>query len=109
MDIRSWRSQRELTLADCAGRLGLDSSRTYHRYETGENRADADMVERIALMTDGSVAAEDMHQTRLAWLREHRPERFASSGPSSQVVSGTRPDVASLGMSGRDTIHEAVK
>lgn len=77
MDIRDWRILNEMTMAEAAKRLGLDSARTYQRYETGENRPDAPMLVLIQRMTAGAVTVEDMHRLRLRWLRENRPGALA--------------------------------
>jgi transcriptional regulator with XRE-family HTH domain len=83
MMLREWRLTKTRSQADCATALGLEGgARSYQRIEVGENNTDADMVERIAILTDGAVSAEDMHRVRLAWLRANRPEKFAQL-PSS--------------------------
>lgn len=58
------------------GYTKANPSRFFERIETGEVPADADIVERIAVVTEGAVTAADMHTIRLAWLRKNRPERF---------------------------------
>lgn len=70
--------QGELTMAEAAMLLCLDSPRTYQRYETGENRPDAPMVERIRAVSHGRVTIFDLHVQRLDWLRLNRPEAFAA-------------------------------
>lgn len=78
MNFKDWRIASNRTLAECAEALGIEGGgRTLQRIETGENRADADMVERILAFTGGEVTAQDMHAVRLAWLKENRPEKFA--------------------------------
>jgi hypothetical protein len=77
MQLRDWRTSNELAQSDCAISLRLEGgARSFQRIETGENKADADLVERIIGLTAGAVTADDMHQTRLAWLRANRPEKF---------------------------------
>ncbi|MCF7646874.1 helix-turn-helix domain-containing protein [Pseudochrobactrum asaccharolyticum] len=76
MDLKKWRLTQQLTLSECADRLRLVNARTYQRYETGENRTDADIAERILAMTKGQVTVGDLHQMRLDWLRGHRPDKF---------------------------------
>jgi hypothetical protein len=78
MQIKVWRLTQEKTLTECAELFGLADARTYQRYETGENRADADLVERFRILSDDLVTAADMHECRLAWLRENRPDKFAA-------------------------------
>lgn len=56
--------------------LGVGHARNFQKYETGENRPDAPMVDRIVQMTLGAVTLDDIHLQRLEWLREHKPEAF---------------------------------
>lgn len=77
MRLREWRLTHKLTLAGCAEMLGVGHARNFQKYETGENRPDAPMVERIVVMTGGVVALDDIHAQRLDWLREHKPEAFS--------------------------------
>ncbi|KQR27224.1 hypothetical protein ASF91_19600 [Rhizobium sp. Leaf155] len=60
-----------------AALLGIERARTYQRYEEGENRADAHLVERIRLATKDEVGVIDMHNQRLEWLRANRSDLFA--------------------------------
>lgn len=59
-----------------AALLSIENARTYQRYEDGENRADAHIVVRISDLTGCAVGATDMHDQRIDWLRENRPELF---------------------------------
>lgn len=87
MFLRDWRLSRDKTLRDLADELGIaggvNPSRTVQRLETGEALADADMIERISIVTKGAVTAADMYAVRLAWLKEHKPGKFVSSLASS--------------------------
>lgn len=76
MRLKQWRHTRGKTLADMAALLGIERPRTYQRYEEGENRADAHLVERIRSVTDDSVGVIDMHDQRLEWLKTHRSDLF---------------------------------
>lgn len=72
MKLTDWRKQNQKTLAETAGLIGLRGSnpaRDLQRFETGERRPPALLVEQIALATGGEVTAQDMHETRLAWER----------------------------------------
>jgi transcriptional regulator with XRE-family HTH domain len=80
MNLKQWRLTRELTMAEASVLLGLESARTYQRYETGENRPDAPLVEKIMSVTDGGVMLEDLHRQRLDWLKENKPEAFDPHG-----------------------------
>ena len=63
-------------MAEAARRLQLDGARAYQRYETGENRPDAHVVDRIERVSKGAVGPLDIHRQRLAWLRANKPELF---------------------------------
>lgn len=89
MKLKEWRLTHEKTLNECAVLFGIRNLRTYQRYETGENRADADLVDTIVRITGGSVTAADMHEQRLAWLRENHPEKFPQD---ADRVSTAGPD-----------------
>lgn len=78
--LREFRAARALSLDEVSARLGVHKT-TVMRIETGELPADADMVERIVVMSDGVVSAADMHAVRLAWLKANRPEKFAGIQP----------------------------
>lgn len=73
--LRDWRIGQGLSLTEVARRIGVHLT-TLARMEQGETSTDANMVARIEVLTGGAVTAADMHATRLAWLREHRPEKF---------------------------------
>lgn len=77
MNLNQWRQTRDMTMKEASILLGLESARTYQRYETGENRPDAPLIERIMAATDGAVTLADLHRQRLEWLRENKPEVFA--------------------------------
>ena len=77
MDMKQWRKLNKLSMAEAAKLMSLENARAYQRYETGENRPDAPLVERIRAVTDGSVTAEDHHRQRLDWLKANRPELVA--------------------------------
>lgn len=80
MQLSDWRNGKHLGFAETARALGIEGVNpggTLARIERGERGSDADMVERIIRLTGGEVTALDMHAVRLAWLKEHRPEKFA--------------------------------
>ncbi|MCG6115072.1 MAG: hypothetical protein MEQ84_07720 [Mesorhizobium sp.] len=85
MKLKAWRLEEGRSQGECASALRLEGgARSFQRIETGQNKADADLVERIAAMTAGRVSAEDMHATRLDWLKENRPERFLQLGEAAE-------------------------
>jgi transcriptional regulator with XRE-family HTH domain len=74
MMLKQWRLSRGYTLSEAAGLLAIENARTYQRYEEGENRPDAPIVERILATTSGEVTLDDMHALRIQWLRANKPE-----------------------------------
>lgn len=60
-----------LTWAQFGAALGL-SGRQALRIAAGEAEAGAEVVERIRELSVGDVGPEEMHATRLAWLRATR-------------------------------------
>lgn len=78
MIMKDWREFRGLTMAEAAALLSIDHVGSYRRYETGENRPDAPLAVRIRMVSDGCVTLDDLHQQRLDWLREHRPEHLSA-------------------------------
>jgi hypothetical protein len=79
----TFREDKNLSRAECGRLLGYEKanpSRFYERIETGEIAADADMVARIVVFTDGVVTAANMHEIRLEWLKTNKPERFNDAG-----------------------------
>lgn len=68
-----------MSLAETARALGItgvNPGGTLARIEVGSRQPDADMIERIGRLTEGSVTPEDMHAVRLDWLKANRPEKF---------------------------------
>ncbi len=81
MRLRDWRLARKAGLAETARALGItgvNPGGTLARIEAGSRQPDADMIERIDIFTNGMVQAADMHAVRLAWLKQHRPDKFSS-------------------------------
>lgn len=87
MLLRVWRLDRKLGFAETARALGIEGVNpggTLARIENGSRQPDADMIERIMTLTDGTVTAADMHGIRLAWLKDNRPEKFTAPLPAPQ-------------------------
>lgn len=81
MFLSDWISEARLSDAEAARGLGIggiNPGRTLARIIKGERPADADMIHRIELFTNGKVGADDMHAARLAWLRANRPDKVFS-------------------------------
>lgn len=79
MRLKEWIISEKLSVAAAARRFGISGvnpGRTLDRIMSGSRQPDADMVARILQATNGEVSASDMHNARLDWLRENRPERF---------------------------------
>lgn len=68
-------------MAEAAALLCLDSPRTYQRYETGENRPDVPIVERICTVSGGGVTVHDLHMQRREWLFANKPSAFDAKLP----------------------------
>ncbi|QKD16760.1 helix-turn-helix transcriptional regulator [Mesorhizobium sp. NZP2077] len=88
MMFRDWRLERRLGLGEAARLLGIKGKNpggTLVRIENGSRQPEADMVERILAFTDGAVTAADMHEVRLAWLKDNRPEKFSAALPAPQT------------------------
>lgn len=71
-----------MTLTATAAILGISGAnpaRTLQRYEEGAQRPDAPLIEAIFELTGGGVTAQDMHETRLEWLRTNRPGDFSDA------------------------------
>jgi len=74
MKLIDWRKHHQKTLTEAALLIGLSGSnpaRDLQRFETGERRPSAFIVEAIVAATDGAVSAQDMHECRLSWEREN--------------------------------------
>jgi hypothetical protein len=82
MLFKLWRKQKMLSLDQVGKDLGLPGvnvARTVQRIESGEALADADLINAIGVLTDGAVRADDMHASRLEWLRRKGRDRFVAS------------------------------
>lgn len=90
--LKEWRINSGMTQAECAKALGLlGGARSFQRIEAGETGADADMVERICILTAGAVTPADMHAVRLNWLKANRPEKFEGSSPDGVPHDASAP------------------
>ena len=58
------------------GFSATNPARALQLIERGERKADANIVARISQITKGEVTAQDMHETRLEWLQQNKPEQF---------------------------------
>lgn len=96
MKLRDYRLHVGQGLAEAARELGIDGinpGQTLSRIELGSRQPEADMVERIARWSGGKVCAEDMHVTRLAWLKTNRPDKFPQD---ADRVATAAPEEADL-------------
>jgi len=87
MNIRDWRIDAKVSQRELAIRLGISGAnpaRTLQRYESGESQMSSVMVDRLELISGAAVTAQDMHETRLEWLRANKPSEFATI-PSVEV------------------------
>ena len=100
MRLKDWRLAAGLSIAELARELGIagvNPGGTLARIETGARQADATMTDRIIRRTAGAVAADDMHQVRLEWLRANRPDKFPQDAESVRLAGasdGSMPDDA---------------
>jgi len=78
-------------MARAASLIALENARAYQRYETGENRPDAHIVERIINASDGMVRLEDLHAQRLQWLTANRPDLLANAEMLNQPEGAEWP------------------
>lgn len=97
-NLRDWRVEKGFGLTEMARHLGIEGVNpggTYVRIEAGSRQPDADMIERIIRFTDGAVTAAHMHETRLAWLRENRPDKFdASASQPERPAAGDHDNLS---------------
>lgn len=73
MDLKAWRVDKGWTQERLGQELGFPASSRAsqaERIENGKIPADADVVAAIEAITQGAVRSDDMHHTRLTWLRE---------------------------------------
>jgi transcriptional regulator with XRE-family HTH domain len=69
---RKWREKAALSLADVAAKVGIvgrNPSRTYARYETGENQCPVPVIEGVRLLSKGRVTAESWCAARAEFLK----------------------------------------
>ena len=90
--LRRYRTANDLTLKELGAQLSVNKT-TLLRWETGEASPDADMIERIVIVTGGAVTATDMHETRLAWLKAQG--RFSMPTNPAPTDAATEKDTAS--------------
>lgn len=69
MKLQDWVIEKGLTAADVAEKLGT-SNIAVGRYLRGERMPHAGIVERIISLTGGAVTAQDLHETRMDYLRQ---------------------------------------
>lgn len=89
--LREWLGETQTTLSVIAEACGLTVS-TVSRLADGKLPADADTVETISRLTGRAVTAQDMHETRLAWLRDNRPDKFPDDAGGSLVEAAGSPE-----------------
>lgn len=98
MDLRTWRSRENLTLRQLAEKLGIvgrNPAAQMQRYESGQSRLEADLVERICALTGGAVTALDHQRSRLAWLRANgRCDEVPDGAAAGGVLVGPVQPVA---------------
>ena len=76
MRLYDWRKQQNWTLARLGMELGFQTSNpstSAQRIERGAVKVDADLAERIRLLTNDAVRPQDLHEMRLEWLANQAP------------------------------------
>lgn len=76
MKLNDWRKQQNWTLARLGLELGFvnsNPSSAAQRIERGAVKVDADLAERIRLLTNDAVRPQDLHEMRLEWLANQAP------------------------------------
>lgn len=88
-----WRRLRGCTKEFVAARTpiaGKNPSRTYDRYERGENPCPADVIEAVRQLSGGAVGAEGWQKVRLDYLRKiGRMVTEPTSHPHAPLVTQT--------------------
>ncbi len=69
MILEDFRTNEGLTYEALATLIGVSSARQAQKYAAGEAMPRAEIVERIRLVTNGAVSPNDLHETRIEWLR----------------------------------------
>lgn len=75
--LKEWREAKGWNTQHLAKELGLDEKAgpgTVWRWETGRSRPDADVIARIEKLSEGEVTANEMHETRLSFLRSRQED-----------------------------------
>lgn len=95
MSLKQWRAETGTGLGPVAEFCNVQIS-TVSRWENGEILPDADAIDRLGRFTGGLVTADDMHRTRLEWLRANRPDKFTDDGGrAAEAGEGIPPPVSS--------------
>lgn len=68
MTLDHWLTLEKRNAEDFGKALGCSGQAVRH-WRAGARMPDADMRERIVAATGGAVSVQDMHETRLAFLR----------------------------------------
>lgn len=71
-DPKAWRTEAGLSLAHVAeacGIAGKNPSKTYSRYETGENKCPTEVIEAVRKLSSEAVGPDSWHQVRLTFLQ----------------------------------------
>lgn len=68
MDLRSYMKLKSISDADLGNVLGC-SSGSVRKWRFGERMPEPEIAQRIVDVTDGVVTVQDLHETRLAFLR----------------------------------------
>ena len=73
MTLDSWLTEKKLKSEEFAAMIGT-TGEAVRRYRTGHRFPEPMIVESIVNATDGEVTVQDLHETRLAFLRQSQSD-----------------------------------
>lgn len=68
MNLDDWMNKNAVSSEDLGKTIGF-TGQAVRRYRTGERMPDAETSHKIWLATSGLVTVQDLHETRLAFVR----------------------------------------
>jgi hypothetical protein len=71
MDIQSYIDSKNLTFEKMAAEIGNVTGAGVRYWALGARMPSPEFVERIVEITEGAVSVQDMHETRLAFVRSN--------------------------------------
>lgn len=71
MTLDQWMKEQGLTPEKVGVEIGT-TGESVRRYRSGSRMPEPEIVERIFVVTNGAVTVQDLHDTRLTFLRSSR-------------------------------------